>query len=145
MSDVHDKETRSHNMSRISGKDTKPEMLVRKFLHANGFRYSLHRKDLPGKPDIVLPKYKTLIFVHGCFWHAHEGCKYFKIPKTRTQWWKEKLLANRERDQKHIQQLKEMDWTVIVIWECELKPDIFQETFEQLIEDLKGINAYSSN
>ena len=136
MSDVHDKETRSYNMSRISGKDTKPEMLVRKFLHANGFRYSLHRKDLPGKPDIVLPKYNTVIFVHGCFWHAHEGCKYFKIPKTRAKWWKEKLYANKYRDELHIHALKEMGWKVIVVWECELKPDIFQETLKQLIQDL---------
>lgn len=121
MSDVHDKETRSYNMSRISGKDTKPEMIVRKFLHSNGFRYSLHRKDLPGKPDIVLPKYNTVIFVHGCFWHAHEGCKYFKIPRTRTEWWTEKLYSNKERDEKNIQELKKKGWKVIVIWECELK------------------------
>src|SRR5688572_14620702 len=84
MADVHSKEVRSYNMSRIKGKNTKPEMLVRKFLHANGFRYRLHAKKLPGKPDILLPKYKTVIFVHGCFWHGHEGCKYYVIPKTRT-------------------------------------------------------------
>jgi DNA mismatch endonuclease, patch repair protein len=89
MADVHDKETRSYNMSRIKGKDTKPEMLVRKFLHAKGFRYRLHVKNLPGKPDIVLPKYKTVIFVHGCFWHKHEGCKYFVVPKTRTDFFDE--------------------------------------------------------
>jgi DNA mismatch endonuclease (patch repair protein) len=87
MADVHTKKQRSFNMSRIKGKDTKPEMLVRKFLHANGFRYKLHDKKLPGKPDIVLPKYNTVIFVHGCFWHGHTNCKYFKIPQTRTQWW----------------------------------------------------------
>jgi DNA mismatch endonuclease (patch repair protein) len=85
MADVHNKETRSYNMSRIKGKNTKPEMLVRKFLHANGFRYRLHVKNLPGKPDIVLPKYKTVIFIHGCFWHGHENCKYFVVPKTRTE------------------------------------------------------------
>jgi DNA mismatch endonuclease (patch repair protein) len=137
MADVHDKETRSYNMSQISGKDTRPEMMVRKFLHSNGFRYRLHVKDLPGKPDIVLPKYNTVIFVHGCFWHAHEGCKYFKIPQTRTEFWKEKLLANRARDEKHIQQLKEMGWRVIVIWECELK----KPSFEKLIKTLRPLKV----
>jgi len=121
MADVHEPETRSYNMSQIKGKDTKPEMIVRKFLHSNGFRYRLHVKDLPGKPDLVLPKYNSVIFVHGCFWHAHEGCKYFKIPKTRTEWWKEKLYGNKERDEKHIQELEVMGWNVIVVWECELK------------------------
>ena len=86
MADVHTKEIRSYNMSRIKGRNTKPEMLVRRFLHANGFRYKLHDKSLPGKPDIVLPKYKTVIFVHGCFWHGHTKCKYFVVPKTRTDW-----------------------------------------------------------
>ncbi len=138
MSDVHDKETRSYYMSQISGKDTKPEIMVRKFLHSNGFRYGLHRKDLPGKPDLVLPKYNKVIFVHGCFWHAHENCKYFKIPKTRTEWWKEKLFANRARDKQHIQELKEMGWNVIIVWGCELKQDIFQETSEQLIMNIKN-------
>lgn len=134
MADVHDKETRSFNMSRISGKDTKPEMLVRKFLHAYGFRYRLHVKDLPGKPDIVLPKYKTVIFVHGCFWHAHEGCKYFKLPKTRLELWKEKLYANKERDERNVNDLKNMSWKVIVIWECELKKDRRTETLAGLAE-----------
>lgn len=137
MSDVHDKETRSYNMSRISGKDTKPEMIVRKFLHSNGFRFRLHVKDLPGKPDIVLPKYNTIIFVHGCYWHAHEGCKYFKIPKTRTEWWKNKLYSNKERDEGNIKELKEIGWKVIVIWECKLKPDIFQETLEHVILEVE--------
>ena len=91
MADVHDKITRSYNMSRIRATNTKPEMLVRKFLHAQGYRYKLHDKTLPGKPDLVLPKYKTVIFIHGCFWHGHENCKYFKIPQTRTEWWTEKI------------------------------------------------------
>ena len=86
MTDVHSQETRSYNMSRIKAKDTKPELLVRKYLFCKGFRYRVNVKDLPGKPDIVLPKYKTVIFIHGCFWHGHEGCKYFVIPKTRTEW-----------------------------------------------------------
>src|SRR4030095_16151820 len=100
MADVHSKETRSYNMSQIKSRNTKPEMLVRKFLHAHGFRYRLHVKDLPGKPDIVLPKYRTVIFVHGCFWHGHEGCPYFVVPKTRTEWWVEKIEKNKENDQK---------------------------------------------
>ena len=86
MADVHDKATRSKNMAAIKGKNTKPEMMVRRFLHAQGYRYRLHDKNLPGKPDIVLPKYKTVIFVHGCFWHGHNNCKYFVVPKTRTEW-----------------------------------------------------------
>ena len=96
--DVHTKEQRSYNMSRIKGKDTKPEMLVRRFLHANGFRYKLHDKKLPGKPDIVLPKYRTVIFVHGCFWHGHKNCKYFVVPKTRTEWWLNKINGNIAND-----------------------------------------------
>nr|WP_217988362.1 DNA mismatch endonuclease Vsr [Aliifodinibius salipaludis] len=102
MADVHEPEVRSYNMSQITGKDTKPEMMVRKFLHSNGFRYRLHVKDLPGKPDLVLPKYNSVIFVHGCFWHAHENCEFFNIPKTRTEWWKEKLYGNKERDERNI-------------------------------------------
>lgn len=91
MTDVHDKQTRSFNMSRIKGKDTKPEMLVRKFLFGKGWRYHLHDKKLSGKPDLVFPKLKTVIFVHGCYWHGHEGCRYFVIPKTRTDWWLDKI------------------------------------------------------
>lgn len=121
MADVHDKATRSYNMSRIRSKDTKPEMLVRKYLFAHGFRYRLHDKKLPGKPDIVLPKYKTVIFVHGCFWHGHEGCKYYSIPKTRSEWWKEKINKNIANDEKVIRALRDRGWRVIVIWDCELK------------------------
>ena len=98
MSDVHDKETRSYNMSRIKGKDTKPEIQVRKFLFANGFRYKLHDKKLPGKPDIVLPKLQTAIFVHGCFWHGHDNCRYFVVLKTRTEFWHDKIEGNKQRD-----------------------------------------------
>lgn len=138
MADVHEPETRSYNMSQISGKDTKPEMLVRKFLHANGFRYRLHAKDLPGKPDLVLPKYNSVIFVHGCFWHAHEGCKYFKIPETRTEWWKEKLYGNKERDKKNIEKLKKEGWNVIVVWECELKSGKKKSFLKKLAEKLNS-------
>lgn len=139
MADVHEPETRSYNMSQISGKDTKPEMIVRKFLHGNGFRYRLHRKDLPGKPDLVLPKYNSVIFVHGCFWHVHEGCKYFKLPQTNTKFWKEKLYGNKERDKKHIQELEEMGWNVIVVWECELKPEERKNSLNELANKLNHI------
>ena len=120
MTDVHDKATRSYNMSQIKGKDTKPELIVRRFLFANGFRYRLHVKDLPGKPDIVLPKYKTVIFVNGCFWHGHENCKYFKLPKTRMNWWKEKIDKNKLNDKINIGKLKDINYNVITIWECEI-------------------------
>ena len=137
MADVHDRETRSFNMSRISGKDTKPEMMVRKYLHANGFRYRLHVKNLPGKPDIILPKYKTVIFVHGCFWHAHECCKYFKLPKTRTEWWNEKLYNNKMRDEKNIEELKRLGWNVIIVWECELKKNNRERTLYLLPKKIR--------
>ncbi|WP_346862437.1 very short patch repair endonuclease [uncultured Draconibacterium sp.] len=123
MTDVHNKTTRSYNMSRIKGKNTKPEMLVRKFLFANGFRYRLNVKTLPGKPDIVLPKYLTVIFVNGCFWHGHKGCKYATIPKTRTEWWLEKIKGTQKRDREAEIELGVQGWEVIVIWTCELKTD----------------------
>jgi DNA mismatch endonuclease (patch repair protein) len=119
-------------MSRIKGKDTKPEMLVRKFLFSRGFRYRLHDKKKPGKPDIVLPKYKAVIFVHGCFWHGHQSCKYFVVPKTRTDWWLEKIGRNIANDEKAVAALKEKGWNVIVIWECELKTNNFSGILEQV-------------
>ena len=137
MADVHEPETRSYNMSRISGKDTKPEMIVRKFLHNSGFRYRLHVKELPGKPDLVLPKYNSVIFVHGCFWHAHEGCKYFKIPGTNTEFWKEKLYGNKERDENNKEILKSEGWKIITVWSCELKPNKAPETLNKLVCELK--------
>jgi DNA mismatch endonuclease (patch repair protein) len=121
MTDVHDKKTRSYNMSRIKGKDTKPEMIVRRFLFSKGFRYRVNDKKLPGRPDIVLPKYRTVIFVHGCFWHGHENCKYFKLPQTRTEWWFEKIEGNKARDNKKSAELRKEKWKVIQVWECELK------------------------
>jgi DNA mismatch endonuclease, patch repair protein len=122
MTDVHNKATRSYNMSRIKGKDTKPELLVRKFLFSKGFRYRLHDKRLPGKPDIVLPKYKTVIFIHGCFWHSHERCKHASIPKTRTEWWSNKIVTNIENDRRNIEKLEGSGWHVKVVWTCELRP-----------------------
>lgn len=133
MADVHTKETRSYNMSRIKGKNTKPEMLVRSFLHANGFRYRLHVKDLPGKPDIVLPKYKTVIFIQGCFWHGHDQCKYYVIPKTKTEWWLNKINGNKTKDSSNIESLKNAGWHVIEIWECELKPKQKSTTLTNLL------------
>lgn len=121
--DVHTRETRSYNMSQIKGKNTKPEETVRKYLFGRGLRYRKNDKRLPGHPDIVLPKYKTVVLVNGCFWHVHEGCKYFKWPKSNVEFWKNKLTENRRRDVVKIQALKELDWKVIVVWECELKGD----------------------
>ncbi len=120
MSDVHSKTVRSFNMSRIRGKDTKPEETVRKYLFSHGFRYRKNDARLPGKPDIVLPKYKTVIFVHGCFWH-HHNCQYFKWPATNAEFWKQKIIGNEKRDRDVEQKLQELGWFVIVIWECELK------------------------
>lgn len=136
MADVHNKATRSYNMSRIKGKDTKPEMLVRKFLHANGYRYKLHDKKLPGKPDIVLPKYHTVIFVHGCFWHGHANCRYFVIPKTRTKWWTDKINRNKANDEKAVKTLKKDGWKIINIWECDLKPAKVEKTLNALLKKL---------
>jgi len=107
-------------MSRIRSKDTKPELIVRKYLFSKGFRYKLHDKKLPGKPDIVLPKYKTVIFVHGCFWHGHNGCKYFVVPKTRTEWWLEKITNNQNKDSTAEKKLRTEGWNIITVWECEL-------------------------
>jgi DNA mismatch endonuclease (patch repair protein) len=138
MADVHNQATRSYNMSRIKGKDTKPEMLVRKFLHAQGFRYRLHVKDLPGKPDIVLPKHKTVIFVHGCFWHGHKNCKYYVIPKTRTDWWLEKINMNIANDKKAVKELKKMGWKVLNVWTCKLKRKLFHNSLEQLSTEIQS-------
>ena len=132
MADVHTRAQRSFNMSRIKGKNTKPEMLVRKFLHANGFRYRLHDKKLPGKPDIVLKKYKTVIFVNGCYWHGHTNCKYFTIPKTRAKWWRDKINVNKRNDEKTINLLRKDRWQVLIIWTCKLKQKKLEKTLNSL-------------
>lgn len=124
-------------MSKIKGKDTKPEILVRKFLFSKGFRFRLHDKKLPGKPDIVLPKCKTVIFIHGCFWHGHEGCRFFVVPKTRTEWWLEKINGNKEKDIKNIKMLNETGWKVILIWGCDLKPKRKDNTLQSLLKELQ--------
>ena len=128
------KEKRSWNMSRIGGKNTKPEIVVRSILHRCGFRFRIHRKDLPGKPDIVLPKHKAVIFVHGCFWHRHEGCKFAYNPKSRLSFWHEKFATTIERDREHVRRLNEMGWRVEVIWECELKDE--EKLRERLVKFL---------
>ena len=110
---------RSRNMSAIKSKNTKPEIAVRKLLYSMGYRFRLHRKDLPGSPDIVLPKYKTVIFVHGCFWHRHENCKYTSTPKTRQEFWENKFNSNKKRDQKIQKEIIDLGWKFIIIWECE--------------------------
>ncbi|UJH90931.1 DNA mismatch endonuclease Vsr [Antarcticibacterium sp. 1MA-6-2] len=136
MADVHDKKTRSHNMRQIKGKDTKPELLVRKYLHSKGLRYRLHKKNLPGKPDIIFPRRKIAIFVNGCFWHGHESCKYFQLPKTRTEWWKEKISNTVARDIRKIAELQEKGWHCIVVWECDLKTHKKENTLNNLFEEI---------
>ena len=132
MADVHDADTRSYNMSCVKSKNTKPEIWVRKYLFACGFRYRINVKKLPGTPDIVLPKYKTAIFVNGWFWDGHKNCRYFVIPKTRTEWWLDKINRNIDRDQANILALKKSGWRVITIWECQLKPAIRDDTLLNL-------------
>ena len=139
--DVHDEKTRSYNMSRIKGKNTKPEEIVRKYLFSKGFRYRKNDKRLPGTPDIVLPKYKTVIFVNGCFWHGHKDCRYFVIPKTNTDFWLNKINTNIERDKRKQEALKELGWNVIVVWECELKKQTKEfalKTIEEQILKYRG-------
>ncbi len=125
-------------MSRIRSKDTKPEMMVRRHLFSKGFRFRVNDKKLPGKPDIVLPKYRTVIFVHGCFWHGHEHCKYYSLPKTRTEWWFEKIGKNKSRDKKNVSVLKKEKWKVIEIWECELKEGKAEKALRKLVGRLVG-------
>lgn len=137
MADVHSRATRSYNMSQIRSKDTKPEMVVRKILFSNGFRFRLHRNDLPGKPDIVLSKYRTVIFVHGCFWHGHEGCRYFVVPKTRTEWWLNKINRNKTLDEINARKLQDMGWKVIQIYECMLKKGKVEQIGEQLKVEIR--------
>ena len=136
MADVHTPEQRSYNMSRIRGKNTKPEELVRKYLFSQGFRYRKNDVRLPGKPDIVLPKYRTVIFVNGCFWHAHEGCRYFVWPKNNADFWKNKIESNVERDTRNSQLLEDLGWKVLTVWECELKPNCQIETLERIVDFL---------
>jgi DNA mismatch endonuclease (patch repair protein) len=138
MADVHDKETRSYNMSRIKSKDTKPEILVRKFLFKKGLRYRLHVKTLPGKPDLVFPKYKTCIFIHGCFWHHHKNCRKANIPKTNQAYWVPKIQRNLERDGRNMRQLRKMKWKIIIVWECQLIAKRVEKTIDALIKQIEN-------
>ena len=133
--DIVSEEQRSYNMSRIRGKNTKPELAVRSLLHSLGYRFTVngpHNRKLPGRPDIVLPKYKTVIFVHGCFWHGHQECKNFRIPQTRTEWWQAKIEGNVARDKRQQEELRKLGWKVLVIWECEVKTSIVDSILGRL-------------
>lgn len=134
MADVHSKEIRSYNMSKIRSKNTKPEEIVRKFLFSKGLRFRKNDKRYPGHPDIVFPKYHTMVFVNGCFWHLHEGCRYAVMPSSNTEFWNKKLNDNRNRDKKIKSDLESMGWKVIIVWECELKKERRQQTLEDLYQ-----------
>ena len=129
-------------MSQIRSKNTKPEMIVRRYLFSRGFRYRLHCKNLPGKPDIVLPKYKTVIFIQGCFWHGHENCKYFVVPKTRTDWWLSKIEKNKQGDSEHVTKLRSEMWNVIILFECELKNGVIDSTLANVLGLIKNGKQY---
>lgn len=135
MTDIVDRATRSQMMAGIGPKDTKPEIAVRKLLHAMGYRFRLHRRDLPGTPDIVLPKYRLALFVHGCFWHRHPGCRFATWPKTRREFWRSKFAANVERDKRVQQELHDAGWRVETIWECHTRaPSTMRETLKQIMK-----------
>jgi len=137
MTDIWSKEKRSVVMSKIRSKNTKPEIILRKYLHKRGFRFRIHKKDLPGKPDIVMPKYRIAIFVHGCFWHYHADCREGRLPNTNSSFWTDKLLKNISRDQEHQQKLQELGWKVLVIWECELETALKNDTMDNFIGKIK--------
>lgn len=136
---MFDQQKRSEIMSRIRSKNTKGEMIVRKYLHRLGFRFRLHDSKLPGKPDIVLPKYKSVIFVHGCFWHGHQECKYYRVPKTNPEYWIPKIQRNVERDKEAVCALSAMGWRVEIIWECELKKDL-EKRLDEVAHSIVFIN-----
>ena len=136
MTDKFSKETRSYIMSQIQGKDTKPEILVRSYLFSRGLRFRKNDKRYPGSPDIVFPKYNTIVFVHGCFWHHHEGCKYATMPKSNVEYGKNKFYRNKERDERNQKELEAMGWNVIIVWECELKKDKVEQTLDNLYNQI---------
>lgn len=137
MSDIHTKNIRSYNMSQVKDKNTKTELIVRKYLFAHGLRYRIHNKKLLGKPDIVLPKHKTIIFVNGCFWHGHDACSYAALPKTRTKWWEEKINKNKAKDAQTIKVLQEKGWRILTIWGCDLKSKNKDLTLSKLLSKFK--------
>jgi len=137
MTDIWSKEKRSEVMGRIRGGDTKPERIVRSLLHAMGYRFTVkgpRNRGLPGKPDIVLPRYQTVVFVHGCFWHRHRGCRYAYTPKSRVEWWEEKFASNVARDKKAATGLRKLGWKIVTIWECELKTEAKQRQVERRLK-----------
>lgn len=137
MADIYSKGKRSLIMSHISGKNTKPEMIFRKTLHQFGYRYSLHKKELPGKPDLVLRKYKTVILINGCFWHGHKNCKASTLPATNKKFWEKKISDNILRDKKNNKELKTLGWNVITVWQCQLKNQTHQQkTLKRIIKEL---------
>lgn len=137
MPDVMTPQQRHNCMSHIRPINTEPEQLVRQYLWHRGFRYRFYVKELPGSPDIVLPKYRTVIFVHGCFWHGHKDCKYYTVPKTNTEFWKAKVARNQERDQEVWRQLEAKGWFVIIVWECQLKKTHLEETIEAVSAEIR--------
>lgn len=144
MSDVMTPEQRSRCMAAVKGKDTKPEMIVRKYLFSRGLRFRVQVRKLPGTPDIVLPKYNTAIFVNGCFWHRHEGCKYFRLPKSNVEFWKEKIGRNIERDRESMQALLDLGWKIIRVWECELRNKANREdTLNKIYKSITSPNGSS--
>lgn len=136
MPDVHSVKTRSYNMSQIKGKNTKSEIVVRKYLFSQAFRFRVNDKRYPGHPDIILPKYKKAIFINGCFWHVHEGCQYFVWPENHKEFWKKKLLSNVTRDHMNYEKLEALGWEVIIIWECELRKDKSEKRLCQLVSEI---------
>lgn len=137
MVDKFSKETRSRVMSRIRSKNTKPELIVRSYLFSKGLRFRKNDKRYPGSPDVVLPKYNTIVFVHGCFWHLHDGCKYAIMPKSNVDYWEKKLYRNKERDNHNQKLLEEMGWNVITVWECQLKKEKKEQTLKRLLAQIK--------
>lgn len=137
MSDTMTREQRHYCMSRIRGKDTRPEMVVRRWLHSEGFRYSLHSRRLPGCPDIVLRRYHTVIFINGCFWHGHPGCDKFMMPRSNVEFWQEKIRRNKERDAQEVAALEALGWNVIVVWECELSRRARDLTLRNLVDAVR--------
>lgn len=135
MADVMTPEQRSRNMAAIKGKDTKPEMIVRKYLFSRGLRFRVQVRKMPGNPDIVLPKYRTVIFVNGCFWHGHEGCKYYHMPKSNIEFWKQKIKNNIARDVRNENELKSLGWRVIRVWECDIRKVAGREEYLQRLYD----------
>jgi DNA mismatch endonuclease (patch repair protein) len=142
MTDVHTPEQRSFNMSRIRGQDTKPEMFVRSMVHSMGYRFRLHRRDLPGKPDMVFPRLRKVIFVHGCFWHMHD-CRYGTVvPQTNSEFWQKKRSSNAERDIRNIKAIEDAGWQALVVWECQTRtPNDLYETIIRFLDDQRLANS----